>query len=168
MLFQTREQAVEANLTFLNSAGNYIIKVDNTTSGANDPTFGRPSVKVLSNYTFGENSLIIMDAVHMPFGVRPLQFMLDNPQSCVLTRVLLVFGAVFRYARSHCACPGNDVLTTCLCPKVWPAFWSEGPVWPDDGEIDIIEGVSATIPTLSLSRSKVELFLKLPSGTCPL
>ncbi|KAJ7759190.1 glycoside hydrolase family 16 protein [Mycena metata] len=26
-------------------------------------------------------------------------------------------------------------------PTVWPAYWSVGPDWPDNGEIDIIEGV---------------------------
>ncbi|THH07637.1 hypothetical protein EW145_g3236 [Phellinidium pouzarii] len=95
VLFQTQQQAQQEQLTFLNSAGNFIIKVDNTTSGANDPNFGRPSVKLLSNYTFTAGNLILFDAVHLPFGC-----------------------------------------------SVWPAFWSQGPVWPDDGEIDIMEGVN--------------------------
>ena len=53
-----------------NSAGHAIMKVDNTTSGVGNPTFGRPSIKIMSNETIPAGSLVIMDAVHMPFGVR--------------------------------------------------------------------------------------------------
>ncbi|THH04266.1 hypothetical protein EW145_g5650 [Phellinidium pouzarii] len=95
VLYQTQEQAQQEKLTFFNSAGNFVIKVDNTTDGTNDPTFGRPSVKILTSYTISSGNLVLFDAVHLPYGC-----------------------------------------------SVWPAFWTQGPVWPDDGEIDIIEGVN--------------------------
>ena len=69
VLYQTREQAAQQQLAFVNSAGRAIIKVDNTTNGAGDSQFGRPSVKILSNATVPAGSLILMDAVHLPFGV---------------------------------------------------------------------------------------------------
>lgn len=69
VLFQSREQATSEDLAFVNSAGNAIIKVDNTTDGANDPTFGRPSIKITSNNAVQQGSLVVMDALHVPFGV---------------------------------------------------------------------------------------------------
>lgn len=74
VLYQTREQATQEQLAYVNSAGHAIIKVDNTTNGANDPTYGRASVKILSNTTVPQGSLVLMDAVHMPFGVRSVFF----------------------------------------------------------------------------------------------
>ncbi|KLO18259.1 hypothetical protein SCHPADRAFT_845310 [Schizopora paradoxa] len=95
VLYQTKQQATDLGLIGLNSAGNTIIKVDNKTSGVGDPTFGRPSVMMTSNYQLSSGNLLLFDAVHLPFGC-----------------------------------------------SVWPAFWSQGQVWPDDGEIDILEGVN--------------------------
>lgn len=69
VLFQTREMAKSLGLATVNSAGNVIIKVDNTSSGVGNPTFGRPSVKILSNDTLTAGSLMILDAFHLPFGV---------------------------------------------------------------------------------------------------
>jgi hypothetical protein len=54
----------------------------------------RKSVRVHSN-TVINGGLVILDAVHMPYGC-----------------------------------------------GTWPAFWSNGPNWPDGGEIDIVEGVN--------------------------
>lgn len=48
---------------------------------------------------------------------------------------------MFRY---DLLCHKIDKFLTCgFAYLVWPAFWSQGPVWPDNGEIDIIEGVSS-------------------------
>lgn len=72
VLFQTREDAAAKKLTFLNSDGNYVVKVDNTTSCVGNGNFGRDSVMVWSNYTIAEGNLVIMDAAHIPFGVSHL------------------------------------------------------------------------------------------------
>ncbi|KAH8113075.1 concanavalin A-like lectin/glucanase domain-containing protein [Phellopilus nigrolimitatus] len=95
IIYQSQEQAQQEQLAFLNSAGNYILKVDNTTDGRNDSSYGRATVKLLTSYTISSGNLVLFDAVHLPYGC-----------------------------------------------SVWPAFWSQGPAWPDDGEIDIFEGVN--------------------------
>lgn len=67
--FQTQDASQQLGLTSLNSAGNTIIKVDNTTSGVGNASFLRPSVKILTDYTLSSGNLLLFDAVHMPFGV---------------------------------------------------------------------------------------------------
>lgn len=43
-------------------------QVDNSTSGAGDPIFGRNSIKLVSNASYGIGSLVVADAVHLPYG----------------------------------------------------------------------------------------------------
>ncbi|KAK4686775.1 hypothetical protein P7C73_g3342, partial [Tremellales sp. Uapishka_1] len=53
-------------LTYINSAGNAIIKVDNTSTVAyNDK---RNTVKILSTDTYDVGSVWVLDAVHLPYG----------------------------------------------------------------------------------------------------
>jgi len=53
----------------MNSVGNVIVKVDNFTNGAGNSSYVRNTLQILSKDPITPGSLIIMDAVHMPFGV---------------------------------------------------------------------------------------------------
>ncbi|KAJ7662201.1 concanavalin A-like lectin/glucanase domain-containing protein [Mycena polygramma] len=67
-LSQAAATAPGANLTYVDSNNHVIVKVDNTTSGVGDPSFGRNSVYLMSNELMTIGSLLIFDANHMPFG----------------------------------------------------------------------------------------------------
>ena len=69
MLYQSREAAASAQLAYVNDAGAAVIKVDNTTNGEGDSTYGRASVKIYSNDSVSQGSLVVMDATHVPYGV---------------------------------------------------------------------------------------------------
>lgn len=93
--FEPYSVAQTQGLATINSAGNAVIKVDNTTVGnrafinnrhevglqlidflfsatAADNAYGRSSVYMTSNAAINIGSLILFDAVHVPFGVRTL------------------------------------------------------------------------------------------------
>ncbi|KAG8838593.1 hypothetical protein FS842_010068 [Serendipita sp. 407] len=57
---------VEPKLTYLNSAGNAVIKVDNTTVVPYNEK--RNSVRLTSNDKIGLGTLLVFDAVHVPYG----------------------------------------------------------------------------------------------------
>ncbi|KAF8971847.1 concanavalin A-like lectin/glucanase domain-containing protein [Flammula alnicola] len=60
--------AVSKGLTLINSAGNAVVKVDNTTTILPAPIVNRESIRLTSLDSYGAGSLIIIDAVHIPYG----------------------------------------------------------------------------------------------------
>ncbi|GAA6040899.1 hypothetical protein JCM8097_003178 [Rhodosporidiobolus ruineniae] len=59
-------QSESSKLAYLNEAGNVVLKVDNSTtlsSGQN-----RNSVRITSNATYDIGSLVVFDALHLPYG----------------------------------------------------------------------------------------------------
>ncbi|KAI3612651.1 glycoside hydrolase family 16 protein [Moniliophthora roreri] len=111
--FLGQAAAVNANLTYINTNGQAILKVDNTTNGVGDPTFGRNTVYLMSKELFTINSLLVFDATHIPFGC-----------------------------------------------SVWPALFTQGQNWPEDGEIDIVENVNLA------TRNQYSLHADTSHGTC--
>jgi hypothetical protein len=65
--YVNQSEAMTQGLTYINSHGNAIIKVDNTTYST-DPTYGRNSVYMMSQGTINVGSLLLFQAKHMPYG----------------------------------------------------------------------------------------------------
>lgn len=67
--YLAKDAAQAQQLAYVNAAGNAIIKVDNTTVGNPlDNAFGRASVKMNTTQPFNKGSLVVMDALHLPYG----------------------------------------------------------------------------------------------------
>jgi hypothetical protein len=66
--FTDQAFAQQQQLLYVNPAGNVIARVDNFTSGVGNSSYVRNSVQLLSQDFITPGSLVIMDAVHMPFG----------------------------------------------------------------------------------------------------
>jgi len=79
--FVSQADATAGKLAFVDSNNHVILKVDNTTNGVQDPTFGRNSVYLESVNTIEIGSLVVFDANHIPFGcsVWPSLFTQGNP-----------------------------------------------------------------------------------------
>ncbi|EKM79808.1 hypothetical protein AGABI1DRAFT_38657 [Agaricus bisporus var. burnettii JB137-S8] len=63
-----RQTAMSSRLTYVNGAGNAVVKVDNTSFIQNGPLVYRNSVRITSQEVYGIGSLIIIDVRHIPYG----------------------------------------------------------------------------------------------------
>ncbi|GJJ15425.1 hypothetical protein Clacol_009702 [Clathrus columnatus] len=66
VVWVSKEVAIETNLTFVNNAGNAIIKVDNTSLVVFNQK--RNSIRITTNDTYGAGSVWTADILHAPFG----------------------------------------------------------------------------------------------------
>ena len=56
------------SLTYVNSAGNAIMKVDNTTTITPPPLVNRNSIRITSKDTHSAGNIILVDVKHIPYG----------------------------------------------------------------------------------------------------
>jgi hypothetical protein len=71
--YLNQSAAHTSQLLSVNGAGHAILKVDNSTSDPNPGAysqFGRDTVMVISQETIDVGTLVVMDALHIPYGVR--------------------------------------------------------------------------------------------------
>ncbi|TFK33299.1 concanavalin A-like lectin/glucanase domain-containing protein [Crucibulum laeve] len=66
--FLDRADAKSKQLVYINDAGNAVIKLDTTADIAQAPVVHRDSIRLTSRDTYGMGSLIIIDALHIPYG----------------------------------------------------------------------------------------------------
>ena len=103
---------MSSNLTSINSAGNAIMRVDNTAQ----VTGNRNSVRIQTQFSFN-GGLVIMDSVHMPTGCGTWPaFWTDGPKWPITGEIDIVEGVndytnnqVTIHANTGCQLPTNNV-----------------------------------------------------------
>jgi len=114
--FQSQTNAQSQKLAYVNDGGNAIVKVDNTTVGQPaDTTFGRNSVFMTSLAQIQLGSLVMFDALHMPYGcsVWPAFYLLgnnwpNNGEIDIIENVNLATSAQYSlHTLNGCKHPGN-------------------------------------------------------------
>ncbi|KAF8335596.1 glycoside hydrolase family 16 protein [Amanita rubescens] len=68
VMYLNRRDAFSSGLAAVNSAENVIMKVDDTTYVAPAPKVHRASVRITSQDTYGAGNLLVLDALHIPYG----------------------------------------------------------------------------------------------------
>ncbi|KAH8085990.1 hypothetical protein BXZ70DRAFT_555950 [Cristinia sonorae] len=119
--YLSAKDAQSQQLAYINSRGNAIMKVDNT-STVKFPD-KRNSIRINSKDRYTIGTLWVADMLHAPWGVSVYQAFLHG---------------LHYYLTFFVSC-ASVLLFQC---SVWPAFWSSAPTWPDGGEIDTFEGVN--------------------------
>ncbi|PAV20464.1 glycoside hydrolase family 16 [Pyrrhoderma noxium] len=110
-----RVNATQQQLAYVNTDGNAIIRVDDTSVVPYNEK--RNSIRITTTDSYNYGSLIIIDILHLPFGC-----------------------------------------------SVWPAFWTKGETWPDDGEIDIIEAINLMTSNQMALHTTAGCYHDTPTG----
>ena len=84
----TASQASKEHLAFVNSAGNAIIKVDNTTNNLQIKQ-DRNSVNIATKDYFAMGSVWVADMLHVPYGVGHQFFLMEYRASSYSSHAVL-------------------------------------------------------------------------------
>ena len=124
-------QSDSASLAYVTPAGNAVIKIDNTTTVPDN--YPRNSVR--------RRRLVGCAVAHRPAGrcaSRPRTFSRSGRYGSWTSCTSRTAARCVRPVLSR----RTDRGCSPAAAQVWPSIWTKGAQWPDEGEIDIIEGVN--------------------------